>query len=61
MTRTEKIQEAFTIVYTLTEITQQQIKSKSRLRPIAQARHLFCYLLRKHYLDGMYPFTLKDI
>ena len=61
MTREEKIQEAFTIVYTLTEITQQQIKSKSRLRPIAQARHLFCYLLRNHYLDGMYPFTLKDI
>lgn len=61
MNRTEKINEAFMIVYTLTGITQEQIKSKSRLRPIAQARHLFCYMLRKHYLDGMYPFTLKDI
>jgi len=63
MTNEEKINEAFMIVYTLTGITQEQIKSKSRLRPIAQARHLFCYVLRKNYLDNstLYPFSLKEI
>lgn len=61
MTREEKIEEAFDIVFTLTRITKEQLRSKSRLQPIAHARHLFCYILRKHYLDGMYPFTLKEI
>lgn len=61
MTREEKIQEAFDIVFTLTRITKEQLRSKSRLQPLAHARHLFCYILRKHYLDGMYPFTLKEI
>jgi hypothetical protein len=61
MTREDKIEEAFTIVFTLTRITKEQLKSKSRLQPLAHARHLFCYIMRKHYLDGLYPFTLKDI
>ena len=61
MTREEKIQEAFTIVFTLTRITKEQLRSKARHRPISQARHLFCYILRRHYLDGIYPFTLKEI
>lgn len=61
MTRQDKIEEAFNIVYTLTQINKEQMKSKSRLQPLAHARHLFCYIMRKHYLDGLYPFTLKEI
>lgn len=45
--RNEDLQKILDIVYEVTGISANDIKSSSRLSEIAQARQLYCYLARK--------------